>query len=187
MINREEAKNILGRYLTKASLQQHCLATALIMERIAEKIGANAEEYFLAGYLHDIDLDIIGDDMNVHAKKGVEILRQFDVPENVLNAILAHNKHKELESEIEKALWIADPVNGLIIASALMRPDKSILTMNLKSLKKKYKSKNFAAGVSREQIEDCKLLGFTLEEYLQLAMNALSPHETELGLGSGNL
>jgi putative nucleotidyltransferase with HDIG domain len=185
MINREEAKLILEEHLIKESLRQHCLATALIMEKIAEKIGADVQEYYLAGYLHDVDLELVGDDLTIHAKKGVEILQQYDIPQAVLNAILAHNKHKELETNIEKALWIADPVNGLVIASALMRPDKSITTMNLKSLKKKYKSKNFAAGVSREQIEDCQLLGFTLEEYLQLAMDSLSPYETELGLGAG--
>lgn len=186
MINREEAINILGKYLSKKSLQEHCLATALVMEKIAEKLGADQEEYYLTGYLHDIDLDLIGDDMSIHAKKGVEILKQYDIPQGVLDAILAHNRHKELETDLEKALWIADPVNGLVIASALMRPDKSISTMNLKSLKKKYKSKKFAAGVSREQIEDCQLLNFSLEEYLQLAMDALAPHERELGLGSGN-
>ncbi len=186
MINRKEAKDILSKYLLKESLQEHCLATALVMEKIAEKIKANQEEYFITGYLHDIDLELVGEDLEIHAKKGVEILKQYDIPENILNAILAHNKHKELETDIEKALWIADPVNGLVIASALMRPDKSISTMNLKSLKKKYKSKNFAAGVSREQIEDCVLLGFSLEEYLQLAMDALAPHEQELGLGTGN-
>lgn len=185
MINRDQAHNILIKYLTKESLQQHCLATALVMEKIAERIGGNTEEYFLTGYLHDIDLDIIGEDMEVHAKKGVEILKQYHIPEHILNAILAHNKHKELETDIEKSLWIADPVNGLVIAYALMRPDKSITTMQLKSLKKKYKSKNFAAGVSREQIEDCQLLNFTLDEFLQLAINALAPHEEKLSLGVG--
>ncbi len=184
MINREEAKIILNKYLSKESLQQHCLATALIMERIAEQLGADREEYYIAGYLHDIDLELVGDDLVIHAKKGVEILKQYDIPQNLLNAILAHNKHKELETDMEKALWIADPVNGLVIASALMRPDKSIASMNLKSLKKKYKSKNFAAGVSRAQIEDCQLLNYTLDEFLQLAIDALAPHEKDLGLGA---
>ena len=186
MINREEAHNILIKYLTKSSLQQHCLATALVMEKIAEKIGADPEEYFITGYLHDLDLDLIGDDMESHAKKGVEILKEYDIPEHILNAILAHNRHKVLETDIEKALWIADPINGLVIASALMRPDKSISTMKLKSLKKKYKSKNFAAGVSREQIEDCQLLNFLLDEFLQLAIDALAPHEERLSLGASN-
>lgn len=184
MINREEAHNILVKYLSKESLQQHCLATALIMEKIAEKMGTNEQEYYIAGYLHDVDLELVGSDLKDHALKGVEILQQYDIPENILKAILAHNKHKELESDIEKALWIADPVNGLVIASALMRPDKSISNLMLKSLKKKYKTKSFAAGVSREQIEDCQLLDFTLDEFLQLAIDALAPHEIELGLGS---
>ncbi len=183
MINKSEAKEILEKYLIKESLRQHCLATALVMEKIAENRGFNQEEYYIAGYLHDIDLDIIGDDMTIHALRGAELLKEYDVPDNILNAILAHNKHKDLENDIEKALWIADPVNGLVIASALMRPDKSISTMNLKSLKKKFKSKNFAAGVSREQIQDCQLLDFTLDEFLQLAIDALAPFEKELGLG----
>lgn len=183
MIDRQEAETILAKYLKKESLRQHCLATALVMEKIADKIGADKEDYFITGYLHDIDLDLIGDDMSIHAKKGVEILKEYSIPDNILNSILAHNRHKELETDIEKALWIADPINGLVIASALMRPDKSISTMKLKSLKKKYKSKNFAAGVSREQIEDCQLLNFSLDEFLQLALDALSPFEKKLGLG----
>lgn len=184
MVNRQEAKEILAKYLEKESLRQHCLATALVMEKIAEKIGANQEDYYIAGYLHDIDLDLVGDDMTLHALRGAEILKDYDIPQDIINAILAHNKHKDLESDIEKALWIADPVNGLVIASALMRPDKSISTMKLKSLKKKFKSKKFAAGVSREQINDCYLLNFTLDEFLQLAIDALADHEKELSLGT---
>ncbi len=183
MISRQEAEKILSEYLQKESLQQHCLATALVMEKIAEKLNANKEDYYIAGYLHDIDLDIVGDDMTIHALRGAEILKDYDIPDNIINAILAHNKHKNLETDIEKALWIADPVNGLVIASALMRPDKSITTMKLKSLKKKYKSKNFAAGVSRDQINDCQLLNFSLDDFLQLAIDALAPYEEKLGLG----
>lgn len=183
MINRQEAQAILEQYLATESLRRHCLATALIMEQIAQQIEADPEEYYIAGYLHDIDLDIVGEDLTIHAKKGAEILQKYDVPQSIIDAVLAHNEHKELETEIEKALWIADPVNGLIVASALMRPDKTISTMMLKSLKKKFKTASFAASVSREQIQDCHLLGFTLDEFLQLAIDALAPHELALGLG----
>lgn len=182
-MNRNKAWDVLCNYLIKESLRQHSLATALIMEKIAERLGENTEDYYLAGLLHDIDLDIIGNDLAVHALRGVEILKDYDIEEKILAAILAHNRHKDLETNIERALWIADPVNGLIVASALMRPDKSIANLSLKSLKKKYKSKNFAAGVSREQIEDCQLLDFNLDDFLQLAIDALAPYEKELGLG----
>jgi len=183
MITREEAKALLSRYLKKESLIAHCYATALIMEQIADRLGEDRELYFITGYLHDIDLEVIGDDMNLHAKKGVEILKGYDLPETLLNAVLSHNKHKDLETNLEKALWMSDPVNGLIVASALMRPDKLISSMNMKSLKKKFKSKNFASGVSREQIKDCSMLDFELVDFLQLSLDIMAVHEKELGLG----
>ncbi len=187
MINRDQAKSLLAKYLKKESLINHCYATALVMEALAKKLNEDVEKFYIAGYLHDIDLELIGDNMEIHAKKGAEILIENELPQDIVNAVLAHNKHKELESNIEKALWIADQVNGLIIASALMRPDKQISSLQLKSLKKKFKNKKFAAGVSREQIRDCELLGLELDDFLQMSIDALAPHEVELGLGNGDI
>ncbi len=182
MIKRDEAFELLKKHVTTPNTIKHCLATAYVMEALAERFNENRDEYYLTGLLHDIDLDIIGEDFDQHALKAMELLADIDLPQHALDAIKAHNKHKELETQIEKCLWIADPVNGLITATALMQPDKKLEQVKLKSLKKKFKSKNFAAGVSREQVSYCEVLGIELIDFLELSLNAMTAKAESLGL-----
>jgi uncharacterized protein len=181
MISRKEAEKLLFENLKSDNLRKHCLATAIIMEKLAERLEGDPEKWYITGYLHDIDLEQIGEDFAQHALKAMDILADTDITEDIKHAIKSHNSHVPLESDLDKALWIADPVNGLIVASALMRPDKKISTIELKSLKKKYKNKAFAAGANREQIAYCEELGIDLEVYLQLALDAMAAKENELG------
>ena len=181
MIAREEAKELLFNHLKNENLRKHCLATAAVMEKLAEKLGHDPDVWFITGLLHDIDFEAIGDDQTQHALKAMEILQDVDITPEMKHAIKAHNGMAPIESDLDWGLWIADPVNGLIVAAALMRPDKKISTIQLKSLKKKYKTKAFAAGANREQIADCSHLGLELDEFLQLALDAMSHYETELG------
>lgn len=181
MINRQEALDTLYSNLKNDNLRKHCLATALIMESLAQKLGHNPDEWYITGLLHDIDLEQINDDFSQHGIKARQILSKTDISEEMLNAITRHSGNEPIATIIDKALWIADPVNGLIVAAALMRPDKKISSIQLKSLKKKFKSKAFAAGVSREQILQCADLGMELDEYLQLSLNALADKEHLLG------
>ena len=181
MITRTKAQEILFDNLKNESLRKHCLATAFIMEKLAETTANDRDKWFITGLLHDIDLEYIGDDFAQHGFKAVQILKDVDITEEMKNAIVRHSGNAPLETVLDKALWIADPVNGLIIASALMRPDKKISSVKLKSLLKKYKTKSFAAGVSREQIAYCVELGFELNNYLQLALDALADKEELLG------
>ncbi len=180
MISRKEATTILKKYLKTESLQKHCLAVGLIMESLAEKFSKDKDKWFITGILHDIDLDIVDNNMNLHGLKGVEILNDYDVDEEMKGAILAHNDKKEIVTDLDKWLWTSDPLSGLIIASALMRPDKKISNMPLKSLKKKFKNKKFAAGVSREQIKACEDFGLPLDEFLTIALTAMANKEDEL-------
>lgn len=180
MINREEARELLYAHLKSENLRKHCFATAVIMEELAEKFNADKDEWFIAGILHDIDYEVIGDDFSQHGIKAMELLKDTDLTEDIRNAIRNHGGNGEISSLMDKALWIADPVNGLIVASALMRPDKKISSIELKSLKKKYKNKAFAAGASREQIAYCSELGIELDDYLLLALKAMSRYEDEI-------
>ncbi len=181
MIRREEAKELLHRYLRSDNLRKHCLATAAVMEGLAERLGEDKETWFITGLLHDIDLEVIGDDFSQHGVKAMELLQDADITPEMKHAIQAHNEQVPLETKLDRGLWIADPVNGLIVAAALMRPDKKISTIELKSLKKKYKTKSFAAGANREQMADCTALGLELNDFLQLALEAMSRYEEELG------
>lgn len=180
MITRENAKMVLEKYLENDSLRKHCLAVGLIMESLAEKFGENKDKWFITGLLHDIDLDVIGDEMDLHGLKGVEILNNYDVDDEIKGAILAHADQKKVVTNLDKWLWASDPLSGLVNASTLMRPDKKISNMPLESLKKKFKSKKFAAGVNREQIKSCENFGLSLDEFLSLAIEAMSKRENEL-------
>ncbi len=181
MISRKEAQELLYSNLKNENLRKHCLATAAVMEKLAENLGTDRDIWFITGLLHDIDLEVIGDEFSLHALKAMELLQDADITHEMKEAIKSHNGHAQRLSELAKSLWIADPVNGLIVAAALMRPDKRISTIELKSLKKKFKTKAFAAGANREQIATCSELGLELDEFLKLALEAMSGYEKELG------
>jgi|SRR5690554_2081366 putative nucleotidyltransferase with HDIG domain len=183
MISREEAKELLKRHLKSDNLRKHCLATAAVMEGLAERLGEDKETWFITGLLHDIDFEMVEDDFSQHGARAMELLQEADITPEMKHAIQAHTELVPIETNLDRGLWIADPVNGLIVAAALMRPDKRISTMELKSLKKKYKTKSFAAGTSREQMADCTALGLELNDFLQLALDAMSKYEEELGFG----
>ena len=181
MITRKEAEELLFTHLKSENLRKHCLATAAVMEKLAEKFGYDQEIWFITGLLHDIDFEVIGEDFCQHGLKAMVLLKDADISLEMRNAIKAHTEQVPITTDLDKCLWIADPVNGLIVAAALMRPDKRISTIELKSLKKKYKNKAFAAGANREQIADCIKLGLELDDFLQLAVEAMSKYEKELG------
>lgn len=181
MISKNEAQNLLYSKLSDQNLRRHSLATAIIMSKLAEKFQEDTDEWFITGILHDIDLEEVNNDMDLHGLEAMKILKDYDVPDSVKQAILSHNKKAELENLLDKGLWISDPVNGLIIATALMMPDKKISSVKLKSLKKKFKSNNFAASVDRDQISYCENLDISLDDFLGLALNALGEKEQELG------
>lgn len=181
MIAREAAKSLLFGHLKTQSLRNHCMAVAYVMEALALKMGLNTEECYLAGLLHDIDLDYIGSDFAQHGRKAMELLKDAELTDEMLKAIRAHTGNEPVETIFDRALWIADPITGLITASAYMRPDRKVSTIELPSLKKKFKSKGFAAGVSREQISECEKLGIALDDFLQLSLTAMADHEEELG------
>jgi|AntAceMinimDraft_2_1070361.scaffolds.fasta_scaffold40861_2 putative nucleotidyltransferase with HDIG domain len=182
MINREDALVLLNKHLNNKNTIKHCLATAIVMEALAEKFGEDTEVYYLTGLLHDIDLDTIGDDFEKHALLAIDLLEEAELTTEMKNAILAHNSHKPLETMIEKCLWIADPVNGLVVASGLMQPDKKLEQVKLRSLKKKFKSKNFAAGASREQMSYCEEMGIELIDFLELSLTAMTAKAEVLGM-----
>jgi uncharacterized protein len=181
MISREEAKKLLFEHLKPQNLRNHCMAVAYVMEALAPKMGLDPEECYLTGLLHDIDLDYIGEDMCQHGLKAMELLSDAGFTYEMLKAVRAHTGNEPVENIFDLALWIADPITGLITASAYMRPDRKVSTIELPSLKKKFKSKGFAAGVSREQIMECEKAGIPLDDFLILALKAMSEHETELG------
>ena len=186
-ITREEAFALLKKYNKDPFHIQHALTVEAVMKWYANELGygEDAEYWGIVGLLHDIDFELYPEE---HCLKAPEMLREAGVGEDVIHSVVSHGYgitvgcgvtiDVEPEHEMEKVLFAADELTGLIWAAALMRPSKSTKDMELKSLKKKYKSKGFAAGCSREVIQrGADLLGWDLAKLLTMTLEAMAANE----------
>lgn len=183
-MTRSAAMEILKEHLHAENLIHHSLAVEAVMRALAARLGENIEEWGLAGLLHDIDYEQTAQTPERHGMTGADYLSNMEISEEILHAIMAHNDMTGVprESLLDHALYCADPVTGLITSAALVKPGKSLAEVELKSLKKKFKDKAFARGASREQIKTCENLGLTLDEFLELSIQAMQGIADELGL-----
>lgn len=189
-ISREAAYELLKKYNQDPFHIQHALTVEAVMKWYAKELGyeADAEYWGIVGLLHDIDFELYPSE---HCLRAPELLREAGVGEDIIHAVVSHGYGITVECgttidvepvhEMEKVLFAADELTGLIWAAALMRPSKSTKDMELKSLKKKYKSKGFAAGCSREVIQrGAEQLGWDLEKLLSLTLKAMADTEDEI-------
>jgi putative nucleotidyltransferase with HDIG domain len=160
------------------------LATEAIMRALARRLGGDEEEWGFAGLLHDIDVELTGGDMSIHSKLGADLAREMGASEAVAHAILCHNEAHGVPcvTKLDKALFCADPITGLITAAALVRPNKKLAGVEARSVGKRFKERSFAAGASREQIASCSNLGLTLDEFIELSLGAMKGIADDLGL-----
>jgi putative nucleotidyltransferase with HDIG domain len=151
---------------------------------LAKRLGEDEEEWGLTGLLHDIDVELTEGDMSSHSKLGADLARELGASEAMAHAILCHNETHGVarETKLDKALFCADPLTGLIIAAALVRPDKKLAGVEAKSVKKRFKEKSFAAGANREQISQCSQLGLELDEFIELGLKAMQEIAPNLGV-----
>lgn len=182
MISREEAMELVEEHLSNKNLIKHVLAVEAIMRTLARRFDRDEELWGLAGLLHDLDYEKTGDTPEKHGRVTLDILEGTDVPEEVKHAILAHAGQAERESLMDKAIYCSDPVTGLIVASALMHPTKSLSGMDTDFIGRRFKEKRFAAGADREAISTCSDLGIELQDFLQLSLNAMGGISQQLGL-----
>ena len=175
--------NSINANIQDKNTLKHMLATEAIMQALAKKLGEDEEEWGLTGLIHDIDLELVGGDLNTHSKLGADIARELGASEEMAHAILSHNEIHGVprETKLDKALFCVDPLTGLITACALVRPDK-LNGMNTKSVMKHFRQPKFAAGANREQIASCRELGLELEEFIALGVEAMQGIATELEL-----
>ena len=183
-ITREQAYDLLKEYNKDPFHLQHALTVEAVMKWYAKELGYGEEAQYwgIVGLLHDIDFEQYPDQ---HCIKAPELLREGGVSEDIIHAVVSHGYGITVdvapEREMEKVLFAADELTGLIWAAALMRPSKSTKDMELKSLKKKYKSKGFAAGCSRDVIERGALqLGWDLDKLLTMTLEAMKITEDEI-------
>lgn len=183
-MNRNEALAFVREYVKNENLIRHMLSVEAAMRWYAEKLDQDVETWGLAGLLHDFDWEI-HPNMETHPQAGAPILRQHQVPENIIRAILSHADHTGVPREtlMEKALFACDEITGLITAVALVRPSRSLLDLTSKSVKKKWKDRAFAAGANRDEIEQAAAdFGVPLWEHVDQVILAMRTIAKELDL-----
>lgn len=183
-MNREEAFQAVRSSVQNQNLIKHMLATEAVMRALAVKFGEDEQEWGLTGLLHDIDVDLSGGDMKVHGKMGAELVSRLGAGGGISRAILVRNEAHGIlpESRMEKALFCADPLTGLITACALVRPDKRLSSVVPSSVTRRFGEKRFAAGANREQIGKCSELGLKTDEFIAVGLLAMQSVSDALGL-----
>ena len=185
--NREEAYALLTQYNQGDSLIKHALAVEGVMRYFARKRGEDEEKWGIIGLVHDLDYERYPDQ---HCKKSEEILRENRWPEEYIRAVVSHGwgicSDVEPRSDMEKALYAVDELTGLVVTSALVRPSRSVLDMETKSVKKKWKDKRFAAGVDRSIIEKgAQMLGMELTDLITDTIMGMREVADVIGLRGG--
>ncbi len=186
-MKRDQAWSIVTEFTASESLRRHMLAVEAALRAYAPRFAGDPELWGIVGLLHDFDYERYP---NVaaegHPVMGARILRERGVSEDIIRAILAHAEEitgVRPESDLEKALVAVDELTGFLTAVALVRPSKSILDVELKSVKKKWKDKLFAAPVNRQEIEHAaEALGVPLDEHIQVVLDAMKANAQALGL-----
>ena len=182
---REQAYDLLSKYNKNGSLIMHALSVEAVMLHFADILGEpEKEKWGIIGLLHDIDYEMYPEQ---HCKKAREILMEHDWQEDYIHAVESHGWGMCSEVEpihrMEKILFTIDELTGLIAATALLRPSKSILDLELKSVKKKWKQKSFAAGVNREVIEQgAKMLDMDLDYIIGETIKGMQKVAEHIGL-----
>ncbi len=184
MISREIALKLLNDNIQNANMIKHCLASEIVMRSIALKLNTNPDEYGLAGLLHDIDVEITNADPLKHGPHAANMLVGLISPE-AIDAIVMHNEMatgKERTTVFQHALAAGETITGLIMATAMVYPDKKLASVKTKSITKRMKEKAFAASVKRENILECELIGIPINDFAELALVAMQGISDELGL-----
>ncbi len=183
-MKREEALSLVKEEVKNKNLLKHMLAVEAVMRRLAGELGEDEELWALAGLLHDLDYDKTVDDPERHGLLGAQILEERGLPEALIQAVKAHNPALGVErrTPMDKALYAADPVTGLLVAAALVHPQKKLAAIDLEFVMKRFKEKSFARGADRGQIETCRELNLSLEQFLALSLEAMQSIAADLGL-----
>jgi putative nucleotidyltransferase with HDIG domain len=174
-MTRPEAERLLDQFVQSDWLKKHSLATAAVMEALALRLGEEPELWWVTGLIHDLDFDLTQDPRE-HGRRSAEILRARSVEEPVIQAVMAHNAEGlgiERASRLDCAVTCAESVTGLVVATALVMPDKKLASVSGASVVKRMKKKEFARKVSRENILLCEKVGVPIEEFAAIAVEAM--------------
>ena len=182
-MNREAALEMLEAHLKTRNLVKHCLACEAVLAALARRLGEDEETWRLAGLLHDVDYDETAGSPQAHGLASARLLEQAGLDSQIVHAVLAHADKAPRESLLDRALWCVDPLTGLIVAAALIRPERKLCVVDTEFVVHRFKERSFARGASREQIQACEQeLGLSLEGFVAIGLKAMQEISDELGL-----
>jgi len=184
-MNREQAFQLLKQNIQNQNLIKHCLAVEAIMRALAQKFGEDEDKWGLTGLLHDIDYEKTKGEASQHSLVGAKMLEDLGLEEDIWQAVKVHNEAHGIlpETLMEKALFVADPLTGLIVAAALVLPSKKLADLSTKNVLNRFKEKAFARGANREIIKKSEeYLNLSLEEFVKIGLEAMQKIARELGL-----
>lgn len=183
MITREEALKLVERKISNVNLRKHMLCTEACLAAFAPRFDSDPAVWGLAGLLHDVSYEEAekAGDMMLHAELGARIALENGLPEEAVHSIKAHAGGVPRNTSLDKILYAVDPLTGLIVAAALMHPDR-LRGLQSSSVPKRFKDRRFAAGADRDQILTCTGLGFELDEFISVCLEAMRGIRDELDL-----
>ena len=191
-ITRKQAQELLDKYISDPITKLHLRESEVLMQALAKKFNEDEESWGIIGLLHDIDWDLTkNNNISEHCIKCQEILKTAGASDFLIETIISHGYgaeaipqlvEKQRSTKIQYCLAAAETLTGLIIASALVQPDKKLSSVTLQSLQKKFRDKSFAAKCNREIILECEKAGIPIDEFLQIGLSSLQDIAKELGL-----
>lgn len=184
-MTREDAVELLTHYIKNDRMLSHSYATEAVMRALARKLEHNEEKWGIAGLLHDLDLELVNSDLSKHTRETEKILREKGVDPEIIDAIKMHNEDAwgaKRSSLFHHALAAGETITGMIVATALVYPDKKLSSVKAKSVTKRMKEKLFAASVNRDTIMECERLGLSLDEFAEICLQAMKEISGRLGL-----
>ncbi len=182
MITREKALELIRENIDNQNLIKHMLACEVCMKHLAKHFNENEETWSMAGLLHDLDYAKTSNDPKNHGFITLQMLKEYSLPQDILDAIVAHPGHKERVKLIEKSLYSVDPLTGLIVAAALMHPEKKLEKIDVDFITRRFNEKRFAAGANRQQIQSIEETGLSLRDFINICLDAMKSISAELGL-----
>jgi len=183
-LTRKEALKLVRDKIDNANLVKHTLAVEAVMRRLAGQLGEDVERWGLAGLLHDIDYSLTSSQPERHSIVGAEMLEEMGIDPEIVEAVRAHNDAHGLprNTSMAKALYSADPLTGLIVAAALVHPQKKLEPLDTGFVMNRFKEKSFARGARRDAISACSELGLSVEDFVGAGLEAMKGIADDLGL-----
>jgi uncharacterized protein len=185
-MNREQSLNLVKQYVKNENSVKHMLAVEAVMRSLAEQFDQDKDLWGITGLVHDLDMETVDyrNHPQDHGNEGAKILEKENYSKETIEAVRAHNQAtgKKPETLMEKSIFCADPLTGLIIASVLVLPSKKIKDLSAQSVLKRFKEKGFARGADREIISECSKINLDLEKFIEIGLNAMKNINNALGL-----